>query len=79
MKSLRASKVFCVIDLIHYLPLILEVKEVVTITVKELLKGNAPVHLFEVAICFKVKALTNWWRSGYLCSSRYSSSFSCPE
>jgi len=50
MKSLRASKVFCVIDLIHHLPLILEVKEVVTITVKELLKGNAPVHLFEVAI-----------------------------
>ena len=50
MKSLRASKVFCVIDLIHHLPLILEVKEVVTITVKELLKGNGPVHLFEVAI-----------------------------
>ena len=32
MKSLRASKVFCVIDLICHLPLILEVKEVVMIT-----------------------------------------------
>ena len=35
------SKVFCVIDLIHtdhYLPLIFQIKEVVTVTMKELLK-----------------------------------------
>src|ERR1700684_3327031 len=42
MARALVSKVLCVIDLIHtdhYLPLVFQVKEVVTITMKELLKG----------------------------------------